>query len=295
MEKTETNYKLLKRIKDEKFNVDNLENYTLLIQLGIRDLQIAVIDTADNRCIALEDIILSKINSVERWRDVVEEVFDQHHYLKAGFWKNVRITIKNQKFSHVPSSLFIAESIADYLTINCSFNPETETALYYKSLKSEVVTCFALDTEMYNWLNNLYSNSAVGFVHHSSALIEGVIDYARSHKKITMYLFIDRFKLHILTLKGNKLEYYNQFAIKQFAEYIKYIMLVVKGLRHDQAKSNVVLWGYIGKQSPHYNEFYKYIQTISFGDRPDYLRYGFVFDEIQDHHFFDLYSGFLCE
>ncbi|MEO1096986.1 MAG: DUF3822 domain-containing protein, partial [Bacteroidota bacterium] len=68
-----------------------------------------------------------------------------------------------------------------------------------------------------------------------------------------------------------------------------------KGLNRSQKTSDVILWGYIGKQSPHYNEFYKYIKNISFGDRPSYLKYGYMFDEVQDHHFFDLYSMHLCD
>ena len=69
----------------------------------------------------------------------------------------------------------------------------------------------------------------------------------------------------------------------------------MKGLNRNQKTSDVVLWGYIGKQSPHYNEFYKYIKNISFGDRPGYLKFGYMFDEVQDHHFFDLYSMHVCD
>ena len=84
--------------------------------------------------------------------------------------------------------------------------------------------------------------------------------------------------------------YYNQFVIKQFADYIKYIMLVMKGLNMDQATSQVVLWGYIGKNSPHYQEFSKYIHNVAFGGRPPHLKFGYMFDEVQEHHFFDLFA-----
>ena len=60
--------------------------------------------------------------------------------------------------------------------------------------------------------------------------------------------------------------------------------------RHNQATSQIVLWGYIGKNSMHYHEFYKYIRNVIFGNRPKYLNFGYMFDEVQDHHFFDLYS-----
>jgi hypothetical protein len=101
---------------------------------------------------------------------------------------------------------------------------------------------------------------------------------------------VDRFKLHILAVNDGKLAYYNQFLIKQFSDYVKYIMLVMKGLNMDQNTSEVILWGYIGKNSPHYQEFVKYVRNVNFGGRPSYLKFGYLFDEVQEHHFFDLYS-----
>lgn len=295
MEQVGKRYKLIKNVKDEKFSIDRIDSYTLILQIGIRDFQVAVVDEADNRCLLMEDYVLAPLKSMDEVINALKVIFEAHQILHVGFWKSVKVSVKNQKFSHVPSSLFLSEACEDYLKINCKIDPEGEVFLSYKSLKSEVVTVFAVDKSLYGWLKELYPNSRVDFVHQSAALIEGILEYSTSHKNISMYLYIDRFKMHIVTLKGKSLEYYNQFTIKQFSDYIKYIMLVLKGLRHDQNKSNVVLWGYIGKQSPHYNEFYKFIKTISFGDRPDFLRFGFVFDELQDHHFFDLYNVYLCD
>jgi hypothetical protein len=101
---------------------------------------------------------------------------------------------------------------------------------------------------------------------------------------------VDRFKLHILSIENSKLIYYNQFAIKQFSDYVKYIMLVMKGLGMDQQTCEVVLWGYISQNSPHYQEFIKYIRNVAFGSRSEGLKFGYIFDEVQDHHFFDLFS-----
>lgn len=294
METTRQNHKLLKKLKDEKFNVDDLHHYTLLLQIGLRDLQVAVVDGRENRCLYLEDNVFSSIKSVEDWLETLKHIFDNHHFLKAGFWKQVKVSIKNQKFSQVPSQLFIPESIEEYLAINTRVNTDFETLLYYKGLKSSAITSFAINTKLYNWLIDLYPHSKVGFVHQSAALIEGVLNYSQAHK-YDMYLYIDRFKIHILTEKNKNIEYYNQFNIKKFSEYIRYIMLVMNGLNLDQKSSKVAIWGYIGKKSPHYQEFHKFISNISFGDRLDFLRFSYIFDEVQDHHFFDLYSIFLCE
>ncbi|MEM9858186.1 MAG: DUF3822 family protein [Bacteroidota bacterium] len=295
METTTAGYRLIKKIKDDKFDVDSLHDYNLHIQLGIRDLQIAVVDSTSNKCLILEDFILDPAKTYSELLTIIKAVFSDHHLLMAGFWKRVRVSIKNSKFSLVPSSLFVKDALLDYLRLNAKVNESTETVLYYKHIKTTAVSVFAINTSVYKWLTELYKNTEVVFMHQSSALIEGVINNAQIHRRESMYLYIDRFKLHVTTLKNNKLEYYNQFSIKQFNDYIRYIMLVMKGLNRSQKTSDVVLWGYIGKQSPHYNEFYKYIKNISFGDRPTYLKYGYMFDEAQDHHFFDLYSMHLCD
>jgi hypothetical protein len=127
-------------------------------------------------------------------------------------------------------------------------------------------------------------------MHQSASLIEGVLHETVTDNKPPLFVYIDRFKLHILSVKEGRLVYYNQFLIQHFSDYVKYIMLVLNAMQMDQQTSKIILWGYVGKNSPHAIEFSKYIKNVSFGSRPKYLKFGYLFDEIQDHHFYDLYS-----
>ena len=295
MKTAKKEYKLFKKIKEDKFEVNQLHNYDLNLLLGNRDLQLSVVDNRSNRCLIIEDFIISSIDSYGKLVNVFEQIFDDHHLLKAGFWSSVKVGIKGNKFALVPESLFNPESIFDYLKFNCKVNKEYDQLMYYKHSKSEAVNTFAIDTRLYNWLDSLYTDKKISYFHQSSALIEGVIEQLDNYPKDSVFVYVDRFKLHIITSKNNKLEYYNQFYIKQFSDYIKYIMTVMKGLNRNQLKTNVVLWGYLGKQSKHYNEFAKYIKNITFGSRPKFLNFGYPFDELQDHHYFDLYNVHLCK
>jgi hypothetical protein len=289
----ETSYKLLKKIKDDKFDVDMLHQYTLLLQIGVRDFQLCVVDPS-NRCLLLEDYVLANLRSSTELLETLQRLFEEHHLLGAGFWKSVKVSFKNNKFSMIPGPLFMEEAMDEYLALNCQLL-ESEKTFYFKNLHTDAITVFAVNEEIVSWLQSVYANSTVGLVHQSSALIEGVLDYSKKYRNASLFLYIDRFKLHVVSLRKGKLEYYNQFSVKQFSDYVRYIMMVMKGLGYNQDTSKVVMWGYIGKQSPHFNEFYKFIRNISFGDRPSYLSFGYMFDEIQDHHFFDLYSTLLCE
>lgn len=290
MQTATLSYKLIKKIKDEKFDVEKLQHYVLLIQLGIRDFQVAVIDSNDSRLIFFEDYVLSEVNSHTELLELLKTLFESHELLTVGFWKKVKVSIKNNKVIQVPSALFVAAAAEEYLSFNAQINSEVELTLYCINTESDIVSVFALQKDLHQWLTRVYSNSTLCFIHQSASLIEGVLRFSKSQKNQLLYLFVDRFKLHILSVQNQKLVYYNQFVIKQFADYVKYIMLVMKALKIDQSKSQVVLWGYIGKNSPHYHEFYKYIRNVIFGSRPDHIKFGYMFDEMQDHHFFDLFS-----
>jgi hypothetical protein len=290
---TALNYKLIKKIKDERFDEEALHHYTLLVHLGARDLQILVLH--DNSVLLIEDYVFPALNSNQDLLYVLDQVYDAHALLKAGFWKTIKISIKNNKFVQVPKALFVPGSVAEYLKFNAHVDPEVEDVLYTENEKAGAFTVFAIHKDLRAWLHNVYPNNPPRFLHQSSSLIEGVMHVAASQPDGPLYIYVDRFKLHIVSTANGKLLYYNQFVIKQFSDYIKYIMLVMKSLNMDQRTSQVVLWGYIGKNSPHYHEFYKYINNVVFGERPSYLQFSYLFDELQDHHFFDLYSIQLLE
>lgn len=290
MQSAALNYKLIKKIKDERFDVEHINQYTLLIHVGARDLQVGVVDNVENRMLLLEDFVFPSLSSQNELLEVLAQLYDEHALLKANFWKSIKISIKNNKFVQVPAALFVPESQTDYLRFNARLDEEREYVHAVANKHSQAATVFAFPRDLKDWFIEVYPNGNLIFLHQSAVLIEGVTRVSEHRKDNPLYIFVDRFKLHILSAKQGKLIYYNQFVIKQFSEYIKYIMLVMKTLNLSQEMSQIVLWGYIGKNSPHYNEFYKYINNVIFGYRPKHLKFGYMFDEVQDHHFFDLYN-----
>lgn len=238
----------------------------------------------------MEDYVFNNVESPEHQLEVVKELYDSHPLLLAGFWKSVTFSIKSNKFVQVPGQLFVEGSAAEYLKFNAQIEPDKDKILFCSNSQLDSVTVYVAPLPLYNWLNSIYQNASLKFIHQSTALIEGVLRISRQRDSMPLYLYVDRFKMHILAARDGHLIYYNQFPIKHFADYVKYIMLVLTALGMDQQTSQVVMWGYIGNNSPHYHEFIKYIRNVSFGSKPDYLAFGYVFDELQEHQFFDLYS-----
>lgn len=289
MQTATASFKLVKKVRDDRFEEERLNECVLLIQIGVRDVQVAVVEDASRRVVLLEDFVLGELQSHDELLQLLRNIFEGHPLLLAGFWQRVIISIKNSKFAQVPTALFVEESAAEYLKINAALAPD-ENVLWSRHGGDDLITVFAVQRALLAWLQQLYVNTQLTFTHQSVALVEGLFPVAASQRDEPLYIYVDRFKLHILAFRQGKLVYYNQFLIKQFADYVKYIMVVMKGLGMDAEKTRVILWGYIGKNSPHYQEFYKYVRNVEFGGRPPGLAFGYLFDEVQEHHFFDLFA-----
>jgi hypothetical protein len=283
-----TAFKQIRKIKDDRFEEENIHEYTLLLNIGIRDCQIAVLN--HSQVLYLEDFIFPAVASPSDLHEAVEQMFDQHPFIKAGFWREIKIAFKNQKFIQVPSDLFDVNASERYLKFNAHVHPVTDVIHHHTLSLSRAVTVFAVPLALQQFMEETYPQRQFSFVHQSSALIEGIMAAARTQEDQPLYVYIDRFKFHILYVNNGQLTYYNQFSIHNFQDYIKYIMLVMNSLRIDQQTSQVIVWGYLGNNSPHYHEFYQYVQNVTFGTKPAQLHYGYVFDEVQDHQYFDLFG-----
>ncbi|MEM9325802.1 MAG: DUF3822 family protein [Bacteroidota bacterium] len=288
-------YKTFKRVKDSKFDIDNLHHYTLSLQAGIYDFQICVTDGRSSDIVYFEDIRLENVKTVKSRLVVLQQLFDSHHFLKAGFWADVKLAIKSHKFSLVPADHFLPTSASDYLVVNCEVRPNMEEVLYYKHIATEAVNVFAADHKLVVWIKSLYPSKKVSIVHQGSALIEGILKYDDHNHEKTMFCNVDRGILHIVVTQDRSLLYYNQFAARKSEDFLKYIMTVFKEVGLSPKRNKVLMWGSLRQQSKHMELLRRYIRNISYASKPHYLNFSHAFDELPEYNYFDAYSIFLCE
>ncbi|MGL1885095.1 MAG: DUF3822 family protein [Reichenbachiella sp.] len=290
-----TPYKLVKRIKDSRFDVEKLHHYCLSLQVGIRDFQICVTDTRDHSCLILEDYLLVEVKTINSRLEVLAKLFENHHLLMAGFWESIKLSLKSHKFSLVPSSLFVPDSIGEYLKLNSVVNPKVESEFFYNHKSSNIVNAFAADRRLIDWIRSLYPKKEIKLIHQGSALIEGVLKSEPKSGEKTVYCIMDRSVLHVFVSQNQKLHYYNQFSIKNSKDFLKYVMLVFKEFGLDQRVQPVLIWGNLTETGETISLVKRYIKNVNFGKRPTFMKFNYMFDEVLDHQYFDLYSVYLCD
>jgi hypothetical protein len=219
-----------------------------------------------------------------------EEIFNDHHLLMANFWKEVTVSFKSRKFSIVPGALYDNNNPEVFLNINVTFDPDAET-LQVSSLDDlGIKVIYAVETHLLNHISSVYPRAGFKSIHQCEALIYGLKKLLQPTPGNYHCLFIDRFTLHQIVFKNNLLSYYNLFPINKFEDYFRYISIVAEDQKLDFHRDKIILWGFLGSQSNHFEEFKKRYPGLELGQRPRELYLGYVFDDIPTHQYFDLLS-----
>lgn len=290
MNSTNTLYQISKQIKDDKFNVEFLQHYNLSLQIGPFDFRIAVVDNRDHRCLIMESY---RIPESTHPIEALTSIFEDHHFLKAGFWNSVKVAFKNNKFSLIPSSLFERENLKAYLNINSA--SKNDSFFYYKHDKLKAVNVFAAPTELVAFFNRAYPGTTLHFLHQESLLIEGINKYQDFSFNKNLALVVEEGAISLLVHQEEQLLYCNRFEVRNSEKLVQYIMTVMHELQLDQYDTRTTVWGDVEANSPAFEVMQNYIFNISFGGKQSIIHYGYVFDEIEDHQYFDLFSINLCD
>ncbi len=287
----DTSFRQIKKIKDDKFSIENIEHYCLILQIGSRDLQVCIIDSKSNRTLILEDYIIDATETSEDKVALLQSLFDHHHLLMVGFWKEVVLCFKTDKFTTVPLPYFAKENARSLLKMNCEVD-EDDSVGYYKVNSNDSVNIFTYDKQILQWFRSIYINSKIKVTHQSGMLINSVLKNTHSIKNILTSVYIDRFYLHVAVSENEKLLFFNSFHITKFDEYIKYINFVLHEFNLSKTDSNLFVWGYIKESSNHYASLKKHFPAIQPGNRTSILNFGFKFDEIPEHQYFDVFGNY---
>lgn len=287
-------YHLESRVKDgRRFSIDNLERYSLSLQAGYNDFQICVTDSRHDACLLLEDYSLQDAETEDTYIDILQSLFEEHHFLTANFWHSVTFSVKNIKFSLAPAEYFTEDAVFDLLKYNARLSPQQEVYRYAEIRDAEAVAAFAVSKKLSEFLDTIYLNVKCRLVHQSCALLQGMIhqDLLPGHQ---VFCYVDREYLHLSVMKGKQLIFYNLFPLKGHADLAKYVLAVTKSLHLDIQSIPVRIWGFIDQRSVAFHELTRYARRARVGSSPSFLKFSYDFDEIPEQRYLDVYGIYLC-
>ena len=269
----------------EHFSVENIARYSLNLSISSKEFSYCIIDTLQNRCVALEGFPLEE--SLETIPlATLDSIIDEHAFLSAGYWKEINVMIEEQNFNLIPTALFSTDLLTEVLPVSTNLDH------HYNSLSSiGISVAYTIPKNIKHWIQGKYPSQSINY----KSPVAVLISTAQFHKVETkdtpaLFIHLDEDQLHISCIKEKKLLFFNSFTTRSTEDTAYFTMLVVDQLKLDQEKTPVKITGNIHTYNSHYLRLGDFIQSLSFGSRPSSLTFGYEFDEIEEHFYFDLLS-----
>jgi hypothetical protein len=214
--------------------------------------------------IALEDYALPILRDNNSIVDNLKAIFSAHDFLKSLKWKSIQITIDNQHFTLVPTTLFRKEYSLQYLQLAKGKNiEENEEVASFEHEALEITNIYSTERELYNWLSETYPFIDCTYRPASSQLIDFAIT---SSKAQTAFLsFGNGYFLITITVNGT-LKFCNRFYYKTAQDLVYYVLFVLNETQIEPDEILLRLYGNVKEQSEDFELLLQYLPNVMLGD-----------------------------
>ncbi len=291
-EKIDKVYQLETYIKSDKFDVEDMSYYQLCLSVSNEHFRFCAVNSLDHTCLILQDFRFFARQSEDELLNTLNRIFDNDMFLKANFWKSINIIQKGQPYTLVPSKFFEETAPERYLK-PIAVKTDKLAITTQEHPEFEMVSISYIDKKLQNWLRTTYPTRDIKYVHQTDAFLKGITLQKRPQSQSSsVHIFVEN-SYFLMTVIGKEggLEFSNAFSYRHANDFIYYILFVLDELRLSKDTTPLFVYGNLNPVS----EIFKNLQ-IYFGEvalvtkNPNWLRFEYLFDEVSNYHYFDLYG-----
>ncbi|QMU28512.1 DUF3822 family protein [Adhaeribacter radiodurans] len=295
MTTTSYNYQLQTQIIDESFAVINADLYNLYIAASKNSFRFGIEDTIRHKFVALEDYALTNVFTPLQLVQQLRTLITEHAFYSTVKWHQIRIGIKNQKFTFLPGTLFDAKAATTYLKLHAELDEINDRVLSYHHPGTDMVNIFATEHFLGSLLYELFSPQKTQICHQTSALIETLLHITERTAQSKIYAYVEQNYLTLILLKDGNLEFCNVFYYLSPEDFIYFVVFVMQEHKLNPDQDPLQVWGDILHDSDLFDILRKYVRHVQLGKRPTGLSYSYKFEEKFEHRYFELFALHFCE
>lgn len=275
-------------IKDERLDIDQIDHYRLSFFISDSSCQIAVKDVRKKRLLLLEDIQFDKNKDL---LENLDELHKDHILISAGFWKEIQVFIRNNKFSLVPNPVFDKNMIYEYVRLNEVTDPE-EDIYHFKQISDLGLNiAFGFEGWVKEWFQEKYPKVAVRFYHQGFAFLKSTQNNLKSKAQASLYLNLNGNQAMVAGFNMSKLALYNQFVFKSEDHLVKLTALSCQQFAKDRGQTPLVLTGLKEQIEAYRPILSKYFNLLELGKRPDDIQLHPMFNELEAYEYNEILAN----
>jgi len=286
-----TNLKPYNSLFDKSFSEAKTAEYKLYVEISASGFKYTIFNTSNSTFIALEAFRLDDIFNNFLMVEPLKAIIKQTPLLQKHFAK-FYVSYVNQRSTLIPTAIFQQDKLELFHQYN--FTKQEEDLFFSDNLINlSAKNIYSIPDYIYQLFEGFKN---VSFSHASSTLIEAALLQSKKEKAISLVdVHVLPNSFQIIAIKNQQLELYNSFTYQTSEDFLYYLLFVLDQLKIDNEKATIRLLGEVEKNSTIYNMLHQYINTITFGNRPDSLKFSYILEEIPKHFHYSLFNQYLCE
>jgi len=259
---------------DESFNPAVPGNYDLVMQVSDSEVSYSVVETNQNRFVALGVI-----------RMPIEQVLNEYSWLKGNF-HSVRIIVENNLCTMVPAVFFDPAEKGKYLSFTVEY--EASSIVGYDHVASlDLYSVYIFPGRFHS--NFMQTLPSARIQHISTALIESILgNYKNLMRDRQVFIHVRKENFDLVVFDNRQLSYFNAFSYSVPEDLAYYVIFVFEQLGLNPEETSVILMGKPDRNSPEYDLLYKYIRNLSTATRNEACTYSYVFRDVPGQAFYTL-------
>ncbi len=279
------------RLIDNSFS-DNYSNYyDLLIYLNKDCLSYAVYDHTETMFLALETYDYNNIHNDHIFKNTLNELFQINKTFQLKY-NAVKIAFGDCKSTFIPLSLYDETKTKTYLSFNYKIKDDY-TVRTDNILSLNAKNIYAVPKEVLSLIGKYFSRANI--YHSATPLIEAILYQNQYTNGKQVFAHVQPSYVEIAVINNNKVIFYNSFQYRTVEDFTYFIMYVYEQLGLNSENISLTFLGEIYSESALLEAIYQYVRNIGFSILPDNLLFSPVFNELEAHLFYNLFSLNLCE
>lgn len=273
---------------DETLDIYSTLQYRLSIQMSLDGFSFSILDTIQNKFVLLQHRPFYLKWPAQLQQELNQIITDNSILTKA--FKSILISISTPLATLVPNEFFQPEN-KDLLFYQ-NFPYKEKHKLYHcESKEANCTTIYAVPEIMNDFIKHHFSQAKV--LHHSKALFH--FGFNNFKPQTSVFAFAHKKHIELFVKTGECLTFYNHFGYKTDSDIIYFILSVYKQLNLSQEQNELILGGFLKKQSELYQQLKRYISKIDFLNIDTNYTYSYTLNKIPKHYFSTLINLPECE
>lgn len=277
---------------DEVLQKTDSKNYKLSIQLSLDGFSFCIFNETQNKFLSIESHVLRNVKNIDGFCNIFQNFVQHHPWLNLSF-KQVNILYECERSTLIPTPLYDEKEQENYIKLN--FNvAEDQIIKTDKLVNVDAQKLYIVPKQIIDLANNLFPGHHLSS--HASVLIESVLVLNKNQPALKRCFVNARNSyLDISITEGSKLLYYNAFNYKTKEDFIYYLIFVLEQLKLNPEDIELILSGFMDKNSKLFELVYKYVRNISFAQLTESFNYSYIFNDVPAHQYTNLLNLYLCE